>query len=235
MLLMAITSGIALEWLRRGWQSEQSTIGLLGNTRAKFMFKPIGPEGIERVLGTRWSYLRDRMWGVHLDLLQREEIEELHLNSLRYVESFQCFGCGQRGKKLYRLGEWPNLKELLMYQCSIDEEFMSGLEKCPGLTRLDLQETFFPRDGLAHLATLRQLTFLSLSFTSMHDGGMHYLRGLVSLEELNLSGTGITDRGLEQLKELKSLRILNVQLTRVTPAGVAELQKGIPGLRVIAD
>jgi hypothetical protein len=65
------------------------------------------------------------------------------------------------------------------------------------------------------------------------DAGLSPLKALPQLQILDLAMTGITDAGLVQIREIKSLERVYVEGTQVTDAGIAELQRALPGLKII--
>jgi len=233
LLLLILLAGAGLEWLRRGWRAEQNAIASVQRVEGKCILAPMGPAWLGRILPGRWSYLRDRVQGVQLQSLQREQIDRLDLRPLSYVESFRSSFCVLNGKNLDDMGHWTRLNDLTIKCARFEGRDMAGLGKFPGLTRLSLRGVGFGQEGLAPLAALKRLRALDLSATRTSDQDLRSLRGLTALEELDLAMTQVTNRGLEQLKDLQSLRVLKVQITGVTPAGAAELQKAIPGLRII--
>ena len=103
----------------------------------------------------------------------------------------------------------------------------------PQLHTLDLGNTRITDAGLAHLRGLSHLRTLFLNLTPVGDTGLRHLGGLTELQELNLFSTNVTDEGLVHLKGLARLESLTLTRTRVTEAGVRDLQKALPGLKVL--
>lgn len=86
---------------------------------------------------------------------------------------------------------------------------------------------------LAQLKNFPKLRSLDLSGSSITDDGMAHLEGLTSLRTLNLSRTAISDAGLVHLRTLNQLQTLSLTGSRATNAGVADLQKALPGMRIV--
>jgi hypothetical protein len=87
--------------------------------------------------------------------------------------------------------------------------------------------------GLAHLSGLIGLRALALDDTQVTDAGLAHLKRLANLEILWLSDTQVTDAGLAHLNGLTRLKELWVVNTRVTDDGATELERALPGLRLV--
>ena len=119
----------------------------------------------------------------------------------------------------------------IFYNCTDKELFHVG--HLSQLDTLSLPVARVSNAGLAHLEGLWRLRTLNLWGKSVTDAGLIHLGGLSRLRWLCLDQTAVTDRGLMQLAGLRHLETLSVEQTRVTQAGVAELQRALPGLRII--
>jgi Leucine-rich repeat (LRR) protein len=111
-----------------------------------------------------------------------------------------------------------------------------ALARIAGLSRLEqlwLGNTRVSDGGLAHLKGLTSLKQLWLGNTQVTDAGLAHLKERTNLENLSLSNTQIGDAGLMHLKGLKRLQKLSLGNTRVTDAGVADLERALPGLRIV--
>jgi Leucine Rich repeat len=109
-------------------------------------------------------------------------------------------------------------------------QVLSGLAT---VERLALFNTRVTDSGLVHVRGLRNLKGLYLHGTRVTDAGLSPLKALSQLQVLDLAMTGITDTGLAQIREIRSLERLYVEGTQVTDAGIAELQRALPGLKII--
>jgi hypothetical protein len=111
-----------------------------------------------------------------------------------------------------------------------DMSILSGLGT---VERLVLYNTRVTDSGLVHVRGLRNLKGLYLHGTRVTDAGLSPLKALSQLQFLDLAMTGITDAGLAQVREIRSLERLYVEGTQVTDAGIADLQRALPGLKII--
>jgi hypothetical protein len=102
----------------------------------------------------------------------------------------------------------PNLKDLIIRESLVTDEFLAGLP-----------------------ATI-PLTYLELSGSRIGDAGLQYLARFATLEHLVLDRTEITDAGLMQLQSLRRLTQLSVQDGRITPVGAAHFKLACPNCQV---
>jgi hypothetical protein len=74
---------------------------------------------------------------------------------------------------------------------------------------------------------------VDLAGTRATDADLVHLKEFPALRKLNLSNTQISDQGLTHLKGLKQLQLVDLRGTKVTAKGVGELQKALPGARIL--
>jgi hypothetical protein len=87
--------------------------------------------------------------------------------------------------------------------------------------------------SLKGLGRLEHLHTLYLEGSKVTDAGLKELAGLKQLQRLSLSER-VTDAGLKELTALKGLQSLRLDFSpKVTDAGVQELQKALPGCKII--
>ena len=110
---------------------------------------------------------------------------------------------------------------------------LAPIKQLADVTVLNLKRTKITDDGLRHLQNLTSLTILHLEQTEISDEGIAHLAKLTNLQYLNLYGTNITDNALPHLYQLKQLERLYVWQTKITSQGATELERTIPGLRVV--
>ena len=105
-----------------------------------------------------------------------------------------------------------------------------------GLEKLTQLETLYLTDNqltdVKGLEKLTQLTKLSIGGNQLTN--VTGLEKLTQLRELHLAGNRLTDvKGLEKLAKLKELKLgANPNLTK---AQIGELQKALPGCKIISD
>ncbi len=156
-----------------------------------------------------------------------------HLAELRRLRRLRLSETKITGTGLAKIVSLQELVELDISKTAIDDAALVVLEKLPRLTRLNLYTTPITDAGLDHLAPLVQLTWLNLDNTRITDAGLPKLRALKKLEFLHLGRTQITDAGLGPLAELTQLKTLHLTNTRVTVQGAAQLQKALPGCKIL--
>lgn len=154
------------------------------------------------------------------------------LNSPVNVQSLFLDGTPIKGTGLAHLAGARRLRSLSLARSHASDLGMVQLIHFTELTYLDLGNTPVGDLGLGHLSA-HKLDILDLRGTKVSDEGMAQLGHLESLTWLNLSGTNITDRGLLRLKRLTNLQTLGLKQTAVTAEGAAELQKALPGVRIV--
>jgi hypothetical protein len=141
---------------------------------------------------------------------------QFSFGSLGSVLQVLCIA-SQHLSRMNFLGKLPHLRELYLYDNSIEE--ISGLEGCPSLQKLWLHNNCISAiDGLHVLSDLREL-WLQNNEISSCDG----LRPLVNLQVLNLSGNQLTELvDLEPLSSLATLFDLGLADPHFPPCPVAK-------------
>lgn len=86
---------------------------------------------------------------------------------------------------------------------------------------------------LSDFRSFTEIQQIDLIGTKVTDSGLVYLRGCKQLRDLSLDGTEITGTGLTHLHQLKQLEKLSITHTKATDASISELQKALPGCRII--
>jgi hypothetical protein len=98
---------------------------------------------------------------------------------------------------------------------------------------VNLYATLTKDADLSYLQVLVEIQQLDLIGTKVTDSGLVYLRGCQQLKELSLDGTQVTGAGLAHLHQLKQLEKISITHTKTTDGSVSELQKALPGCRII--
>ena len=116
----------------------------------------------------------------------------------------------------------------------IKDEQLKGLDTVQHVIWLNLANTAITNEGLKHISGMK-LTKLHLEKTGIGDAGLAHLKEMKDLEYLNLYATSVTDKGLKHLAGLTKLKNVYVWQSKVTEAGMKELEKQIPGLKVVGE
>jgi hypothetical protein len=130
-------------------------------------------------------------------------------------------------------GANPSLVSVVLIARPVTDADLSFLGEWHDYQQLFLDSTGITDATLEQLAANSQVKVLSLSGCKITDAGLEHVAKLNQLRDLNLNGCPITDEGLAHLRGLGNLRLLCVQFTRVTQAGLDDLQKKLPGVRIL--
>jgi serine/threonine protein kinase/WD40 repeat protein len=116
---------------------------------------------------------------------------------------------------------------------TISASQFAALARLPALQTLGCYGANLTDSAGPKLAQLAHLEQLGLGKTEVTDAILEHVAKLPQLAHLRLGETQVTDAGLKHLAECKSLRELDLQQTAVTPAGVTELEKALPGCKIV--
>ena len=156
-----------------------------------------------------------------------------HLNGLASLESLKLSGTKVTDAGLVYLKELTGLKALFLDNTKVTGIGMIHLNALANLEQLSLASSNVTDAGLAKLSGLSSLRQITLENTLVGDAGLAHLNGMSSLRRLALGNTQVTDTGLLHLKGMAKLENLSLDMTRVTDAGVAEMQRILPGLKIV--
>ncbi len=134
-------------------------------------------------------------------------------------------GPGVTDATLKDLGEFKNLKSLLLNGAAVTDTGMAYLKEIKSLQSLILSNTQITSAGLKEIKELKNLQELNLQMTAVTDAGLDYLKDLPSLHTLFLSDTHVTDAGLKKLQDIPSLNDLSLGGAQVTDASLKEIAK----------
>jgi hypothetical protein len=152
---------------------------------------------------------------------------------LQQLEFLYFLGTPVTDGGLRKIARLAQLQTLVLNRTKVTDAGMENFRAMGQLDDLSLDGTKITDAGLAHLAGLKQLSELDLSNTEITDAGLKQLEGL-PLEKLVLHSTNVTDAGLRGLKGLKGLKYLLLdEKGQITAQGAAELQKALPGCRIM--
>jgi hypothetical protein len=212
-------------WLHHQWQAEREVILQVEQTGGQVYTVRNGPHWLRRLLGGRFGYLSERVYGVYIRRAHDADIAPLrrlrHLTQVTLPESYVT------DAGLARLGEMKELRHLVLSHPSDPGRFTdAGIGHLKGLHHLEmliLTGTSVTDAGMIHLKDLRTLRRLDLEFANVGDAGLAHVRGLTGMEHLCLSHTRVTDAGLVNLSGLHRLRYLDLNNTAVSDAGLPQL------------
>lgn len=175
-----------------------------------------------------------------------------HLAGLRSIREVQVNGPGLDDAMLAAIGELPTLEKLairdgteltdaglralrpltrLVHLWINEAPKVTGnglaplIERNPGLTRVDLEDTGADDRTLAAVGRLPSLEILDLDRTRISDRGLAELARARTLIFLDLNETAIGDAGLAHLAGLREMVGLELAKTRITAAGMRHLAR----------
>lgn len=102
------------------------------------------------------------------------------------------------------------------------------------IVSLDLNKMPVKDEELKTIAQFENLRTLNLNFTNITGSGLKELKTLNFLNELSLSGTKLNPIYLKYFGQIRGLKKLVVWNTGLSDANIAQLEKGFPGIEVIA-
>ena len=155
------------------------------------------------------------------------------LAGLKGLQALHLGGTGVTDAGLKELAGLKGLRTLSLGDTKVTDAGLKELGGLQGLSELYLYKTTVTDAGLRELAGLKRLRLLDIRGTQVTDAGLNELVGLQALLSLELGDTRVTDAGLKNLAGVKGLRLLYLFNTKVTDAGVAELEKELPGCKIM--
>jgi hypothetical protein len=156
----------------------------------------VGDDGLVHLADCRLQDLRLRetsVSGPGLDHLENSR------ESLTYLDLSETLISNEG---VAHVAPFTNLKTLLLWNGSLDDDGVALLEGLTELEELDLQGCAAVTSGSAEsLAKLPNLRVLNLSETAFDDDGLETLAGLEQLKLLKLAQSGVTDAGITRFRE----------------------------------
>ena len=131
-----------------------------------------------------------------------------------------------------QLAQLPDLQELNLSDCHIDNAAIRKLADCPHLRKLMLRSAV-AADELVDLGQVRGLSLLDLAGCTTEYGAAkisNWLTGLDKLEELYLRDCPIQPGDIEAISRLKNLRILDLAGCTISASDLQWLLK-LPSLK----
>ncbi|MEZ6062549.1 MAG: hypothetical protein R3C19_19575 [Planctomycetaceae bacterium] len=145
------------------------------------------------------------------------------LSSMPSLEGVDLRGCRNiTSAGVLHLAGLPNLKQLVVSETAVGDEFLSELPKFRQLIFLDVGPNV-TEAGRANLASLTELVAVRLSGPGVTDGVLKQL-SLPGLQEIRLDSTAVTDDGLSVLYGANDLRRLFLTSSMVTEDGANKLR-----------
>jgi hypothetical protein len=140
---------------------------------------------------------------------------------------------GTLGPGLAYLAACPNLEQVRLGGCRVDNRVTEALAQIKSLQSVDLQHTFAVTDeGIAALKALPKLHIVKLSpgfSPRITDATLVSLGDIKTLEEINIGETWLTyDKGFARLKNLPSLKKIVLTKVIADEADIAKLKADHP-------
>ncbi|HWB09144.1 MAG TPA: hypothetical protein VG826_07970 [Pirellulales bacterium] len=120
--------------------------------------------------------------------------------------------------------------EVALGGTQVSDAQLEKLGVFPELKTLSLFDSAVGDDGLAKLGPCPVLETLYLGRTRVTDAGVKQFVRFPTLKNLGLSDTRVSDAGIRQLASLANLRTINVHRTQVTVTGGNDLKAALPQL-----
>jgi hypothetical protein len=99
------------------------------------------------------------------------------------------------------VGALPNLADIEIYHCPIQDAYAGVLGECRGLTRLTLVGTELTDRGLSSVLPLPNLNRLVLAGEGITDSSVPLMLRCPQLSELKLDDTGVSEAEAARLKQ----------------------------------
>ena len=154
------------------------------------------------------------------------------ISQLESLEVFDATDSAITNKGVKPLGLMPNLRDLILDICEINDDALQHLSPAHSLRRLSLSGTRIGDPGLPHLSGLTNLESLNLSSTNVTNHSLEHLSTLSKLTHLDLSECNIRDPGMAHLRSLRHLRQLSLNYNRITDEG-AQWLKGMGEMELL--
>jgi Leucine-rich repeat (LRR) protein len=165
-----------------------------------------------------------------------KEDPENHLPSVQQlpdVKKLAFKGPRTSDATLAVLKDARSLTALRLVCCRVTDEGLASLRSLTQLTRLEVGGTNVSDTVMSDLRKQPEFADLARSDCQITDRGLEQISHLSNLTDLAVCHCPITDDGVRQLAAMTSLRHLNVSDTAVSDVGVAELQRALPGCKII--
>jgi len=146
-------------------------------------------------------------------------------NAYDWVEAIKVEGEPLSNNDARRLGMFPRLTELMLYECPSADTVLLNAAKMPSsLKVLHLEASTITKDGLSCIANLRSIENLRLLDLALTDGDLTALQELPNLRYLSLRGGCVNDNILREIAVCARIQGLGMRATNVTDDGLCSLQ-----------
>jgi hypothetical protein len=166
-----------------------------------------------------------------------------NLKDLKYLESLNLAANEITRDGLVVLRSFPQLRNLDLSQCPIDDAALVEVGKLRELRSLNILHTQVRGDGLEHLSGLTYLSGLWLGFASPTDesssddlglveNDLRHLQAFPRLERLRLRGMSISDAAVTLLEASPNLALLDLHDCPILKSTFGEMHR-LKALRVL--
>lgn len=172
-------------------------------------------------------------------ILVAEEMGDARLKQLSELPGLIGLSLVANGKiaitanGLGHLKRSPQLRYLRLDAVSLTPELINVIGEFSNLRSLAINGIPVTDDLLSNILQLKELETLNLGGTPLTDAGVVQLAKLSSLKTLALNETKVTDQGLSSLKSLNKLTLLSLRGLNVSTQAVDDLQKALPGCKIL--
>lgn len=151
------------------------------------------------------------------------------------ITKVQFRGGNVGSSTLQSLNEFPHLRDLILLECSINDQELESISQLTQLNTLVLSNNDVSDRGMASLASLKNLRRLYLDRTKVTDEGLSHLSGLKTLQVLNLDHTDLTEDCVGHLRSLTSLTDLSLVNSGLPDSALMSLEIELPDLLISDD
>lgn len=143
---------------------------------------------------------------------------------------------GLLGPGLAHLASCPNLEQVRLGGCRVDNRVTEALAQIKSLQSVDLQHSMVTDEGIAAFKALPKLRIVRLSpqfSPRITDASLTFLGAIKTLEEIEISQTWLTyEKGFSHLKELPSLKKMVLTSVIASVEDIAKLKADHPAMEV---
>jgi hypothetical protein len=116
-----------------------------------------------------------------------------------------------KASDLASLHGFPQLKQLALSDCQMDNSAIRYLIPLPALTNLEIHDTNFGDDCAQYLSKLSHLKALDMSSTKFTKKGLETLAHSLGLHEIHMQNDEVNQDTINVLKNFHDLHVLDIQ------------------------